>query len=152
MSSASMRTRIASLRKDLVARLAKACPQRDFSFIERQRGMFSYLGVTTEQVRALRERHHVYMTDDSRMNVAGPARRKHRVLRGLRRASARREVAPAVAGPRKGVMARLGLFGSLYVQVLIAIAAGVAARLLPPCHRRRDGAARRSASSSSSRC
>jgi aspartate/tyrosine/aromatic aminotransferase len=67
----SMRTRIANLRKDLVGRLAKACPQRDFSFIERQRGMFSYLGVTTDQVRALRERHHVYMTDDSRMNVAG---------------------------------------------------------------------------------
>ena len=67
----SMRTRIAALRKDLVGRLAKASPGRDFSFIERQKGMFSYLGVTTEQVRALRERHHVYMTDDSRMNVAG---------------------------------------------------------------------------------
>jgi aspartate aminotransferase len=67
----SMRTRIAGLRKDLVGRLAKAAPGREFSFIERQKGMFSYLGVTTEQVRALRERHHVYMTDDSRMNVAG---------------------------------------------------------------------------------
>jgi aspartate aminotransferase len=67
----SMRTRIAGLRKDLVGRLARACPGRDFSFIERQKGMFSYLGVTPEQVRALRERHHVYMTDDSRMNVAG---------------------------------------------------------------------------------
>jgi aspartate aminotransferase len=66
-----MRNRIASLRRDLVARLAKACPQRDFSFIERQRGMFSFLGVTKEQVHALRERHHVYMTDDSRMNIAG---------------------------------------------------------------------------------
>jgi aspartate aminotransferase len=66
-----MRNRIASLRRDLVAKLAKACPQRDFSFIERQRGMFSFLGVTKEQVHALRERHHVYMTDDSRMNIAG---------------------------------------------------------------------------------
>jgi aspartate aminotransferase len=66
-----MRNRIANLRKDLVARLEKSCPQRDFSFIERQRGMFSYLGVTTDQVRTLRERHHVYMTDDSRMNIAG---------------------------------------------------------------------------------
>ena len=33
--------------------------------------MFSFFGITAEQVRALRERHHVYMTDDSRMNVAG---------------------------------------------------------------------------------
>jgi aspartate aminotransferase len=66
-----MRNRIAGLRRDLVAKLAKACPQRDFSFIERQRGMFSFLGVTKEQVQALRERHHVYMTDDSRMNIAG---------------------------------------------------------------------------------
>ena len=33
--------------------------------------MFSFLGVTKEQVHALRERHHVYMTDDSRMNIAG---------------------------------------------------------------------------------
>ena len=33
--------------------------------------MFSFLGVTTPQVHALREKHHIYMTDDSRMNVAG---------------------------------------------------------------------------------
>ena len=37
----------------------------------RQRGMFSYFGISTAQVRELRERHHVYMTDDSRMNIAG---------------------------------------------------------------------------------
>jgi aspartate aminotransferase len=67
----SMRTRIASLRKDLVQSLASACPEHDFSFIERQKGMFSYLGINAEQVRVLRERRHVYMTDDSRINVAG---------------------------------------------------------------------------------
>jgi len=67
----AMRTRIANLRRDLVSRLAKAYPQRDFSFIERQRGMFSYLGVNVDQVRTLREKHHVYMTDDSRSNIAG---------------------------------------------------------------------------------
>jgi aspartate aminotransferase len=33
--------------------------------------MFSYLGISSAQVRALREHHHVYMTDDSRMNIAG---------------------------------------------------------------------------------
>lgn len=66
-----MRNRIAGLRREVVARLAKSCPQRDFSYIERQRGMFSYLGVNLDQVRTLRERHHVYMTDDSRINIAG---------------------------------------------------------------------------------
>jgi aspartate aminotransferase len=66
-----MRGRISGLRTQLVAELRQACPERDFSFIERQRGMFSFLGVSTEQVRALRDRHHVYLTDDSRMNIAG---------------------------------------------------------------------------------
>jgi len=67
----SMRSRIAGLRRDLLAALRRSCPHRDFSFIERQRGMFSYLGVTTEEVRTLREQHHIYIIDDSRMNVAG---------------------------------------------------------------------------------
>jgi aspartate aminotransferase len=68
---ASMRERISKLRKSLVAALSRACPQRDFSFIGRQYGMFSFLGVDVNQVRALREQHHIYMMDDSRMNVAG---------------------------------------------------------------------------------
>jgi aspartate aminotransferase len=68
---AAMRKRIQGLRHDVVQRLKRACPQRDFGFIETQRGMFSYLGITVEQVRALQSRHHVYMTDDSRINIAG---------------------------------------------------------------------------------
>jgi aspartate aminotransferase len=67
----SMRSRIAGLRKDAVARLAKSAPGRDFSFIERQLGMFSFLGASKDQVRELREKHHIYMTDDSRINIAG---------------------------------------------------------------------------------
>ena len=68
---ASMRKRIQGLRHDAVEQLKQACPQRDFGFIATQRGMFSYLGVNVEQVRALQSQHHVYMTDDSRINVAG---------------------------------------------------------------------------------
>jgi aspartate aminotransferase len=68
---AQMRERIQGLRTEAVRRLAATCPQRDFTFIARQRGMFSYLGITTAQVRALREHHHIYMTDDSRVNLAG---------------------------------------------------------------------------------
>jgi aspartate aminotransferase len=67
----SMRERIQGLRTEAVKQLAATCPQRSFAYIATQRGMFSYLGVTTEEVRALREKHHVYMTDDSRINIAG---------------------------------------------------------------------------------
>jgi aspartate aminotransferase len=62
---------MAGLRSQLVNQLAATCPQRDFGFIAAQRGMFSFLGVNSGQVHELRERHHVYMTDDSRVNIAG---------------------------------------------------------------------------------
>jgi aspartate aminotransferase len=68
---ATMRNRMVGLRRDIVNLLSSAYPQRDFSYIEAQKGMFSYLGITPEQVRELRTRHHVYMTDDSRVNIAG---------------------------------------------------------------------------------
>jgi aspartate aminotransferase len=68
---AIMRKRIQGLRHEAVKHLKLACPQRDFGFIETQHGMFSYLGVNVEQVRELQTRHHVYMTDDSRINIAG---------------------------------------------------------------------------------
>jgi aspartate aminotransferase len=67
----AMRKRITGLRHEVVKHLARTCPQRDFGFIARQRGMFSFLGVDKAQVQALRELHHVYMTDDSRINIAG---------------------------------------------------------------------------------
>jgi aspartate aminotransferase len=68
---AVMRRRIQGLRHEVVRWLRELCPQHDFGFIAGQRGMFSLFGIDTAQVQALRERHHVYMTDDSRMNVAG---------------------------------------------------------------------------------
>jgi aspartate aminotransferase len=67
----AMRLRIQQLRAAAVQRLAATCPRKDFGYIARQRGMFSYLGVDAREVRELRERHHVYMMDDSRINVAG---------------------------------------------------------------------------------
>ncbi len=71
----SMRLRIQQLRAAAVQRLAATCSSKDFGYIARQRGMFSYLGVSTQAVRELRERHHVYMMDDSRINIAGSTRR-----------------------------------------------------------------------------
>lgn len=66
-----MRSRIQHLRAAAVQHLATACPRKDFGYILRQRGMFSYLGVDTAAVRQLREQHHVYMMDDGRINVCG---------------------------------------------------------------------------------
>jgi aspartate aminotransferase len=87
-----MRKRIAGLRHELVAGLTRNCPDRDFSFITKQQGMFSFVGLTPEQVRQLRDRHHVYMTEDSRINIAGLradnlAYFAHSVAQALREAS-----------------------------------------------------------------
>lgn len=70
----AMRDRVQGLRREVVRHLTEHCPSRDFGFIARQHGMFSLFGITTEQVRELRARHHVYMVDDSRMNLAGLSR------------------------------------------------------------------------------
>jgi aspartate aminotransferase len=66
-----MRERVQGLRHAVVEQLRRHCPQRDFGFVAAQRGMFSFFGISTEQVRELRIAHHIYMTGDSRMNVAG---------------------------------------------------------------------------------
>jgi aspartate aminotransferase len=66
-----MRERINGLRTQLVAQLREALPSRDFGFIAQQRGMFSLLGLTLEEVKRIRAERHVYMTDDSRINIAG---------------------------------------------------------------------------------
>ncbi|MGM0569513.1 aromatic amino acid transaminase [Marinobacter sp.] len=64
----SMCERILHLRQAFAESLT---PAGDFSFIAHQRGMFSFLGITPEKVRALREDHGIYMLDSSRVNVAG---------------------------------------------------------------------------------
>lgn len=67
-----MRERISGLRREASRRLSAACPQhKPFASIENQRGMFSILGLSVDQVRELRNKHHIYMTDDSRINIAG---------------------------------------------------------------------------------
>ena len=43
---------------------------RDFSFIENEKGMFSFLGVNKDQIKALIEKYSIYLVDSSRINVA----------------------------------------------------------------------------------
>lgn len=62
--------RINGLRGTLRQKL-EAASGHDFGFIEREKGMFSFLGLSPEQAKRLREEHSVYMLDSSRINVAG---------------------------------------------------------------------------------
>ncbi len=66
-----MRTRINQMRHLLAETLHEKGAPRDFSFIVRQRGMFSYTGLTPEQVQALQERYAIYAVRSGRINVAG---------------------------------------------------------------------------------
>jgi len=68
---AAMRDRINGMRKLFVESLAAAGVAGDFSFITTQKGMFSFSGLTKEQVRALRGDHAIYIVDSGRINVAG---------------------------------------------------------------------------------
>jgi aspartate aminotransferase len=68
---AQMVARMKSLRAMLAGRLSARRPDTDFSWLTRQRGMFSLLGLDAQDITALRERHHVYMPQDGRINVAG---------------------------------------------------------------------------------
>lgn len=67
---AEMRLRIRGMRIQMVEQLAKQAPQRDFSFVGRQRGMFSYSGLTTPQVTRLRNEFGIYALDTGRICVA----------------------------------------------------------------------------------
>jgi aspartate aminotransferase len=67
----AMRTRIQDMRTLLAKSLQEATGDDAFDFIRTQHGMFSLLGVSREAVERLREKHHIYMTSDSRMNLAG---------------------------------------------------------------------------------
>jgi aspartate aminotransferase len=65
-----MRDRINGLRKELSEKIAASGIQRDFSFIARQSGMFSFMGLTVEQVHRLRDEFAIYTVNSSRVNVA----------------------------------------------------------------------------------
>jgi aromatic-amino-acid transaminase len=67
---AGMRVRIKRMREALVDKLAAAGVQRDFGFVRRQQGMFSYSGLSKPQMERLRQEFGVYGVDSGRICVA----------------------------------------------------------------------------------
>ena len=65
-----MRDRIRAMRNGLVEQIKAAGVERDFSFVNRQRGMFSYSGLTSPQVDRLREEFGIYAVGTGRICVA----------------------------------------------------------------------------------
>ncbi|AJQ95292.1 amino acid aminotransferase [Gynuella sunshinyii] len=68
---AMMRNRIREMRELFVAKLSEKGVQRDFSFINQQNGMFSFSGLSKEQVESLKKDFGIYMVGSGRINVAG---------------------------------------------------------------------------------
>jgi aromatic-amino-acid transaminase len=64
-----MRERIKTMRRALVDKIRAIRADFDFSFVVRQRGLFSYSGLNREQVRRLREEYSLYAIDSGRICV-----------------------------------------------------------------------------------
>ena len=67
---AGMRERIRAMRTGLVDKLKARGVARDFSFVARQRGMFSYSGLTSAQVDVLRDQYGIYAVSTGRICLA----------------------------------------------------------------------------------
>lgn len=66
-----MRNRITEMRNKFCTKLTAMETAQDFGFMETQRGMFSYTGLSPEQVEKLREKHGIYIVKSGRINVVG---------------------------------------------------------------------------------
>ena len=66
-----MRERIIQMRHILKDKLSLALPERDFSYLVKQQGMFSYTGLSAEQVDILKDQYGIYLVRSGRMCVAG---------------------------------------------------------------------------------
>jgi aromatic-amino-acid transaminase len=65
-----MRERMKSMRRLLVEKIKARVPSADFGFVLKQRGMFSYSGLSKEQVRRLRDEYSIYTIDTGRVCIA----------------------------------------------------------------------------------
>ncbi len=68
---AEMRSRIKAMRQAFVQGMTDRQQVVNFDFINHQKGMFSFSGLTQEQVLKLRADNHIYIVDSGRINVAG---------------------------------------------------------------------------------
>ncbi|KAK9799361.1 hypothetical protein WJX73_001924 [Symbiochloris irregularis] len=66
-----MAGRIKTVRQKLYDELVKLNGDKDWSFITNQIGMFSFTGLSPAQVENMTKKHHVYMTKDGRISMAG---------------------------------------------------------------------------------
>ncbi|MFC0180731.1 amino acid aminotransferase [Thorsellia kenyensis] len=66
-----MRARIINMRQALFNALSETLPNKNFSYLLKQRGMFSYTGLTKEKVKELRDTHGIYLIDSGRICLAG---------------------------------------------------------------------------------
>ena len=66
-----MRERIIRMRQILSEKLSHAVPERDFSYLVKQQGMFSYTGLSAEQVDMLKDQYAIYLLRSGRMCAAG---------------------------------------------------------------------------------
>ncbi|MFM6921793.1 MAG: aminotransferase class I/II-fold pyridoxal phosphate-dependent enzyme, partial [Polynucleobacter victoriensis] len=64
------RDRIKLMRNTLVTKLAEAGAKRDFGFVNAQRGMFSYSGLSADQVERLKTEFGIYAVSTGRICVA----------------------------------------------------------------------------------
>jgi len=67
----AMRTRMQRLRQEFADELRKRSNSDRFDYIANQKGMFSRLPLTTEQIDTLRNDHAIYIVGDGRVNIAG---------------------------------------------------------------------------------
>lgn len=67
---AGMRVRIREMRQTMVDKLKAKAPDQNFDFVIKQRGMFSYSGLTKAQVERLRDEFGIYAVDTGRICVA----------------------------------------------------------------------------------
>ena len=67
----SIRSRIVDLRSKFVNKMSALVPVKDFGYINQQRGMFSYSGLTKDQAETLRNDHSIYILGSGRINIAG---------------------------------------------------------------------------------
>lgn len=67
----NMRQRLQEMRKALIAALLVHGQNRNFAYLHQQSGLFSFLGLSPEQVQYLRQEKAIYMPSNGRLNIAG---------------------------------------------------------------------------------